>query len=506
MGISVLENQYTINGVISTDDTVLQNMEKLCASAGCWLTYDIHAGLWSVIINQAGNSVASFNDSNIIGPLNVQSTGLTELYNGVKVSYPRGDINDQIDFVQVDLPANLRNTNEPDNVLEITLDLCNDPVQAELIAVIELRQDRLDKVVTFQTDYTAIDINAGDIIDITSAMYSWSAKEFRVISMREVDDDNGAIRIELTVLEYDDSIYDPDLSRLSRSNQNGIVTTGAIGTPAAPQITRFERDARPRLLFEAITPTGIVEGMEFWYSQTSNVAGFELVGTTFPVAGGSYGSNQQVEFDVDWLNTGNVYVKTRGINSSTTGEFSAVTADTYSPVQVTAAVNPNTEITDLNGNLITTAALTTLLSLLDGLYSDSATGNTSLFAKIFDILQTENGVDLTQPGSVGFNTVVANTTPIFTDSSNTLSILPGTNITITGNDATNTLTINSTGGAGGSLASLSDVQLTSPVNGNILKYNGTKCVNSLDLWEGSRKYVSSTTPASPSNGDIWFKI
>lgn len=102
MPISVLENQYTINGVISTDDTVLQNMEKLCASAGCWLTYDIHAGLWSVIINQAGNSVSSFDDSNIIGPLNVQSTGLTELYNGVKVSYPRSDINDKIDFVQVD--------------------------------------------------------------------------------------------------------------------------------------------------------------------------------------------------------------------------------------------------------------------------------------------------------------------------------------------------------------------------------------------------------------------
>jgi len=504
--MTTLNQRYTINGVMSTDESVLSNMEKLSTAAGAWITYDVHDGLWSVIINKPENTTKSFDDSNILGPINVQTSGLTDLYNSVKVTYPRSDINDQLDFIQIDLPPYLRFPNEPDNGLEINLEMCNNPVQAELIGLLELKQNRVDKLISFVTDFSAIDLKVGQVIDVSNSALQYTDKLFRVITTRELDDDDGSIKIEITALEYDADVYSTDdLLEFTRSDQNGIRTIGDIGTPAAPQITRFERDERPRLLVEAVTPSGIVEGMEVWLSQASGP--YELYGTVRPVGGGSYAAATTVELDIDNLQAGNVASKVRGVNSTTTGEFSPVTNDTYSPVQVTAAVNPDTEITDLNGNLLTTAALTTLLSLLDGLYSDSATGNTSLFTKIFDILQSENGVDLTQPGSVGFSTVVANTTPIFTDSSNTLSILPGNNITITGNDANNSLTINSTGGnGGGSLASLSDVELTSPVNGNILKYNGTKWVNSLDLWEGSRKFVSSGTPASPSNGDIWFKI
>ena len=503
--MTTLNQRYTINGVMSTDESVLSNMEKLSTAAGAWITYDVHDGLWSVIINKAENSSKSFDDSNILGPINVQTSGLTDLYNSVKVTYPRSDINDQLDFVQIDLPTYQRFANEPDNGLEINLDMCNNPVQAELIGLIELKQNRVDKLITFVTDFSAIDLKVGQVVDITNSALGWTDKLFRVISMRELDDDDGSIKIEITALEYDADVYSTDdLLEFTRSDQNGIRTIGDIGTPGAPQITRFERDARPRLLVEAVTPSGIVEGMEVWLSRESGP--YELYGTVRPVGGGSYAATTTVELDIDNLQAGNVAAKVRGINSTTTGEFSTVTNDTYTPVQVTAAVNPNTEITDINGNLLTTAALTTLLSLLDGLYSNSATGSTSLFAKIFDILETENGVDLTQPGSVGFNQINANGTPIFTDSSTALNIVAGTNITITGSDATNSVTINSTGGGGGALSTLSDVQLTLPANGNILKYNGTKWVNSLDLWEGSRKYVSSTTPASPSNGDIWFKI
>jgi hypothetical protein len=70
----VLANRYRINGLLDTAVPVLENIEKICNAAGSWLSYDTHEGRWGVVINQTGNSVASFNDSNIIGNISVSGT------------------------------------------------------------------------------------------------------------------------------------------------------------------------------------------------------------------------------------------------------------------------------------------------------------------------------------------------------------------------------------------------------------------------------------------------
>jgi len=92
MGTSVLPFLYRFNGVVDTNQPVLQNMETLTSAAGSWLTYDITQGKWAVIINKPGNVVASFDDSNIIGGIQVGSTSLTELYNAVKVTFPKNGL------------------------------------------------------------------------------------------------------------------------------------------------------------------------------------------------------------------------------------------------------------------------------------------------------------------------------------------------------------------------------------------------------------------------------
>lgn len=55
----------------------------------------------------------------------------------------------------------------------------------------------------------------------------------------------------------------------------------------------------------------------------------------------------------------------------------------------------------------------------------------------------------------------------------------GSNITLTRTDA-NTITIASTGGGASNLDSLTDVAITAPTNGQVLKYNGTSWVNGTD--------------------------
>ena len=60
------------------------------------------------------------------------------------------------------------------------------------------------------------------------------------------------------------------------------------------------------------------------------------------------------------------------------------------------------------------------------------------------------------------------------------------------------------------LQDLSNVTITSPTNGQVLKYNGTSWVNDTDATAsggggGATVSVSDTAPSSPSNGDLWYK-
>jgi hypothetical protein len=391
----------------------MENMEKICNAAGSFLTYDLHQGLWSVVINKSASSVKSFDNSNIIGAIQVNGTSLTNLYNSILVEFPLRDTADQTDYVEISIPAGDRNANEPDNQLKITLDLCNEPVQAEIIGLIELKQSRLDQIITFQSDYSTLNLNAGDVIDVTNSLYQYTNKPFRVISLREIDDDAGSIRIEITALEYDGNVYDTsDLGRYIRTDRNGIKTIGAIGTPNEPQIYVYQVDRRPTIIVDAVVPGGIVESMELWLS--TNGTDYTLVDTVYPVGGGTYTAGDAVVFDYDQVDANNYFVKVRGMNSTTTGPFSPVDSYIgYVPVPVSGAIDENTSLIDGGINIPLALGLSFLLSKLTSLFGSGDAGK-SLIDQLVG-----GGMDLSQGATLSvasgtFTTNLNNSTAGYT--------------------------------------------------------------------------------------------
>lgn len=354
-GTSTLPYRYRINGVLSTDKTVMQNMEMICGACQSWLTYDISQGKWAVLINQPGNSSVSFNNSNIVGPISVQGTGLRDLYNSVRVEFPNLDLNDDLDFIEATIPAGDRNANEPDNTLTINLDLVNDPVMAESLGIIELKQSRVDRVIKFTTDYTHLGVQAGDLIDVTNSVLGYTNKVFRVISMAEQDAEDGGLNITITALEYDADVYNlDDIFRFERSNQNGLVTIGDVGIPTTPVITAFANSVRPRTTISTTVPTGIVDGIEFWFS--TDGSNYILLSTETPTTDAfTYG--QTVTYDYDKFQvTSNVYAKCRALNSTTTSDYSSVgSLLNFAPQQTTDAIKDGqTSILNSSGGGIAT--------------------------------------------------------------------------------------------------------------------------------------------------------
>lgn len=394
--------RYKINGVISTDKTVMQNIENMCNAAGTWLTYDVHAGKWAFVINKLEDSIASFNDSNIIGGINISSTGLTDLYNSVKVEFPHIDLNDQRDFIRDEIPIADRNANEQLKELGIQFDIMNDPVQAEMLGLMELKQSRIDKVIQFTTDFSYLGLKGGDVIDITAEIYGFTNKKFRIVSITEQDTSEGTISLNITALEYDESIYATDnLTRYDRTTSNGIASIGGIGKPGVPTVNKYELNARPRLLIETLSPQGIVEYMEAWIATTDQAAfedKYKLLATTKAPSTQPWEYGTEVKFDCDGITTGDYHIKVRGCNSTTTGIFSDPTGViNYVPVQATDAITGNTAIKDDSGNTITgLLGSNALLALLGGLMNGGH-GLGGIFDKLFGssgLVKSALGIDM----------------------------------------------------------------------------------------------------------------
>jgi hypothetical protein len=217
----------------------MQNINTLATAAGCWVTFDINQGKWAVVINQAGSSIKSFSDSNIIGAITVTGTGIAELYNSVQVDFPHIDLLDQKDTIVYSIAAGNRFTNEQDNTLNFQLDCVNDPVQIETLAIRELKQSRIDKIIRFSTDFTSLGLKAGDLIDVTATMYGFSSKVFRILSISEEDGDDNTLVLAITAFEYDSTVY--DTTGLTREERN--ITTDIVSKSCNTATTASDNEA-----------------------------------------------------------------------------------------------------------------------------------------------------------------------------------------------------------------------------------------------------------------------
>lgn len=294
---TIINNAFAINGVVSTDRTVLQNINRLCSAANAWMTYDISDGLWSVVINEPGSPVAAFDNSNIIGGINVSGTGVGELYNAASIEFPHRDIKDQTDYIDVEVASADRFPNELDNRLNLSFDCVNNPIQAQYIATVQLKQSRVDKVIEFRTDYNTVGLKAGDLISVTNDVYDYSNKIFRIVKLEENDDE--FFTISISALEYDADVYDDsDLVYTSRNKKTGIVpkavntaTTASDNQATATSNAEGANDLLTPAAIAAILAAGagpLFDYIKTLYSSTSAGATAENPGTIVPSLASAY--------------------------------------------------------------------------------------------------------------------------------------------------------------------------------------------------------------------------
>ena len=222
-------DRWKLDGMLSTYQAVKDNIDTICQGSSTYFTYDNKQGKFKVVPNRAATSGEKsaafvFTDDNIISSLEITSTELYNLYNSIEAEYPSVEQEDQTKTVIVTTPSGDRNTNEPDNPLQSRYDMVNDAPRVHNLANIDLRQSRISTLVTFTADYSAMVVDVGDIVKLTSATYGYSEKLFRVMKVSEVEGETGYISAKVTLLEYADSVYE----------HNDIQSDGALGLSGIP--------------------------------------------------------------------------------------------------------------------------------------------------------------------------------------------------------------------------------------------------------------------------------
>ena len=201
------------HAVIDTSQKVIDNVKKFLTGSRAFLNYS--AGEYKITVESSGSASITLTEDNIIGGIGVSSKNKNERFNRVIVTFINPNKNYQVDEAQfppvdetglasADQHATMK-TADGGILLEGRFDMptITSPYQAQEMAEIILRRSRSSLDVTLTADATAMDLIVGDIVNITHATPSFSAKPFRVLSTTINPDST----ISLQLTEHQDSYY-----------------------------------------------------------------------------------------------------------------------------------------------------------------------------------------------------------------------------------------------------------------------------------------------------------
>ena len=395
--------RYKINGPVFTSGNCLENLVQLTEACDSWLQWNETTGKWGVVINQSyeqagldiedlftiyadtlsadtNNTVPATNYAYVIGGVDITPVDLNQTYNRVEVSFPNETVKDQTDYVYLETPANLMNPNEPINKLSMQLNQVNDNVQAQYLANRKLEQARDDLVVTLTTDYSGIQVDAGDVVRVYHEMYGWTTslgfpegKLFRVTQVQETKDEDGNLGARLTMNEYNDQVYDNfTIDSYVPAQNTGITDPTLISTPNAPTITNSITSAAvPAFDVTVTAPTvslGQVTSLEFWYclasSAPTNTTNFKLYGIQYYASGPVYPKNYTETIQVTGLPASGAgfqyYWRVRAVGNRSKSSFSA------NSLPLTWVPSPTATVTGQNFQAIYQPSPVTVAQLSNG--------------------------------------------------------------------------------------------------------------------------------------------
>ena len=198
--------RYTLNGVVDTSATLIDNLEQLllsCAGNVSWT-----AGKWSLKLDKPLSSIYSFDPSNISAenPLEFAMIDIRNKQNALKIRYVNPSIDYQLDMTAVNSPV--YKLQDKGRLLERELELpfTTDKQIATRLAMLALKKSRVRMQCKFRALIGSLDVASGDVVDITYPAFNWVNKLFKINKI----DLTSEGELDYECEEYDPLVYDVD--------------------------------------------------------------------------------------------------------------------------------------------------------------------------------------------------------------------------------------------------------------------------------------------------------
>lgn len=268
-GVPQTQPRYRIAGVLDPSQGCLNNVDQILSACDSWQRYDAVNGKWGIVINKAELSSYNFNDSNLVGPITVGTVDISQMPNQVEAKFPEGSNRDQYNYAIVKTPNNLLLPNEPVNKQTLNFDLVNNSVQALYLANRVLEQAREDLLVTINTTYDGIQVNAGDVVSITNSYYGWNNKLFRAMQVKESITGDGVLSAQIQLVEYNAQVYDDfDITQYIPAGNSDIPSADFFSNLSPPAVVdAFPYEATPTFDINVAIPLqGRVNTVTLFYT------------------------------------------------------------------------------------------------------------------------------------------------------------------------------------------------------------------------------------------------
>ena len=212
-GSLVTPKLMSSNTIVDTSRKAIDNVKNFVRGSRSYLNFT--GGKYNILVETTGSASITLTEDNIIGGITVQSKNKNSRYNRVIVNFINPDKNSQSDTAQFP-PVDETGLDSADQhetmktedgglLLEGRFDfsMLTSAFQAQEMAEIILRRSRSSLDISLRADATALDLAIGDIVNITHATPSFSAKPFRVQGMTI----NADHTVSLQCSEHQDSFY-----------------------------------------------------------------------------------------------------------------------------------------------------------------------------------------------------------------------------------------------------------------------------------------------------------
>lgn len=272
--------RYRINGVIDPSKPFLENVDQILNACDSWMQYKATTGQWAIVVNKAESPSYAFNDSNIIGSISVGSIDITQIPNKIQGRFPDSQNRDQYNYVNLETPNALLYPNEPVNKLDINYDLVNNSVQALYLANRVLEQAREDLLVTIDTTYDGIQVDAGDVVSVTNTAYGWNNKLFRAMQVKEIVNETG-LTAQIQLTEYNADVYDDkEITEYTPPPNSNITSPYYFPALPAPTIINAQASATvPEFTIRVVIPSGYrILQVDLYYQVATSPAGLTEAG------------------------------------------------------------------------------------------------------------------------------------------------------------------------------------------------------------------------------------